>query len=342
MKWMSLLLSLVFLKACSERDVAPKITLKPNANTYIAGDTLRVKLKHKKSLAPVQVQYFLDDTPITLPYIFTAEKLGDHQLSAVAQLDDQEIKAQSRSVRLLKSSPPELWTYTIVNEFPHDPEAYTQGLEFDGEDLYESTGLKGKSSLRKVDYKSGEPSVNQALDKSYFGEGLTLLNDKIYQLTWRENTAFVYDKASMKLESSFSYDQSKEGWGLCNDGAYLYKSDGSAKIWRLDPATGKELDYIEATTHKTILTKINELEWVNGKIYANTYQFQKEVGVVIDPKTGAIERVIDFSGLKEKVDQIPSLNVLNGIAYHPQRETFFVTGKNWSKIFEVTLHPRKK
>ena len=342
MKWMSLLLSLVFLKACSERDAAPKITLKPNANTYIAGDTLRVKLKHKKSLAPVQVQYFLDDTPITLPYIFTAEKLGDHQLSAVAQLDGKEIKAQDRSIRLLKSSPPELWTYTIVNEFPHDPEAYTQGLEFDGEDLYESTGLKGKSSLRKVDYKSGEPIVNQALDKSYFGEGLTLLNDKIYQLTWRENTAFVYDKESMQLERSFSYDQSKEGWGLCNDGIYLYKSDGSAKIWRLDPATGKELDYVEATTHKTILTKINELEWVDGKIYANTYQFQKEVGVVIDPKTGAIERVIDFSGLKEKVDQIPSLNVLNGIAYHPQRETFFVTGKNWSKIFEVTLHPRKK
>lgn len=342
MKWMSLLLSLVFLKACGDSDAKPKITLKPNANTYVAGDTLKVQLKHKKSLELTQVQYFLDDSPIALPYVFTAEKLGDHSLSATALMEGREVKAKERSVRLLKSSPPELWTYTIVNEYPHDPEAYTQGLEFDGEDLYESTGLKGKSSLRKVDYKSGEPTVNKPLDKSYFGEGLTLLNDKIYQLTWQENTAFVYDKNSMELETSFSYDQSKEGWGLCNDGEYLYKSDGSAKIWRLDPATGKELDYIEATTHKTILTKINELEWVNGKIYANTYQFQKEVGVVINPKTGAIERVIDFSGLKEKVDQIPSLNVLNGIAYHPRRKTFFVTGKNWSKIFEVTLHPRKK
>ena len=109
----------------------------------------------------------------------------------------------------------------------------------------------------------------------------------------------------------------------------------------MDPETGKELDYIEATTHKTILTKINELEWVNGKIYANTYQFQKEVAVVIDPQSGAIESVIDFSGLKEKVDQIPSLNVLNGIAYHPQRKTFFVTGKNWSKLFEVRLQPKE-
>ena len=143
------------------------------------------------------------------------------------------------------------------------------------------------------------------------------------------------------METSFSYDQSKEGWGLCNDGTYLYKSDGSAKIWRLDPESGKELDYIEATTNKTILSKINELEWVNGKIYANTYQFQKEVAVVINPKSGAIERVIDFSGLKDKVKQIPSLNVLNGIAYHPQRQSFFVTGKNWSKIFEVTLQPKE-
>ena len=137
-----------------------------------------------------------------------------------------------------------------------------------------------------------------------------------------------------------SYDQSKEGWGLCNDGEFLYKSDGTAQIWRLDPATGKELDYIEATHNKTIVTKINELEWVNGKIYANTYQSQKEVGLIIDPNTGAIEGVIDFSGLKEKVDQIPSLNVLNGIAYHPQRESFFVTGKNWSKVFEVTLQKK--
>jgi glutamine cyclotransferase len=261
-------------------------------------------------------------------------------LTASAQLEGKEVKAKERSVRLLKSSPPDLWTYTIINEYPHDSNAYTQGLEFDGEDLYESTGLKGKSSLRKVDYKSGTPSVNKPLDKSYFGEGLTLLNDKIYQLTWQENTAFVYDKSTMKLESSFSYDQSKEGWGLCNDGEFLYKSDGTTKIWRLDPATGKELDYIEVTSHNRIVKNINELEWVNGKIYANTYQFQKEVGLIIDPNTGAIEGVIDFSGLKEKVDQIPSLNVLNGVAYHPQRETFFVTGKNWSKIFEVTLQKK--
>lgn len=339
MKWTSLFLSLIFLKACGGEEKL-RFNLKPNNNTYVAGDTLTVTPKHKKNLALSNLQYYLDGKPIALPYVFNDEKLGDHVLSATANVNDKEIKS-SRSIRLLKTTPPQLWTYTIVNEHPHDSEAYTQGLEFDGETLYESTGLKGKSSLRKVDYTTGKLLENKPLDQSYFGEGLTLLNDKIFQLTWQENTAFVYDKTSMELERSFSYDQSKEGWGLCNDGEYLYKSDGSAKIWRLDPATGKELDYIEATTNKTILTKINELEWVDGKIYANTYQFQKEVVVVINPTSGAIERVIDFSGLKAKVDQIPSLNVLNGIAYHPIRKTFFVTGKNWSKLFEVNLQPKK-
>ena len=339
MKWMSLLLSLVFLKACGG-EATPKITLKPNANTYVAGDTLTVDLRHKKSLALTQVQYFLDDAPITLPYVFTEEKLGDHLLTASAQLEGKEVKAKERSVRLLKSSPPELWTYTLLNEYPHDQEAYTQGLEFDGEILYESTGLNGKSSLRKVNYTSGEIIQSIPLDATYFGEGLTLLNDKVYQLTWQENTGFIYDKESLNMKTSFSYDQSKEGWGLCNDGEFLYKSDGTAKIWKLDPDTGKELGYIEATTNKTILKNINELEWVDGKIYANTYQSQKEVVVIIDPSTGAIEAVVDFSGLKEKVAQIPSLNVLNGIAYHPQRKTFFITGKNWNKLFEVTLQKK--
>ena len=340
MKWTALLLSLLLLKSCGGDESPIKITLKPNSNTYVQGDTLSIKLKHKKSIAIDSTHFQLNGERISLPYVIKNKKLGDHRLTATHYLEGKTVKSE-RSIRLLKSEAPALWTYTIINEYPHDSAAYTQGLEFDGEILWESTGLRGKSSIRKVDYTTGEPLVNQPLDDSYFGEGLTLIGDKVYQLTWQENTGFIYNKNSLQLLSSFTYDQSKEGWGLCNDGEYLYKSDGSAKIWRLDPETGKELDYIEATTHKTILTKINELEWVNGKIYANTYQFQKEVAVVIDPQSGAIERVIDFSGLKEKVDQIPSLNVLNGIAYHPQRKTFFVTGKNWSKLFEVRLQPKK-
>jgi glutamine cyclotransferase len=142
------------------------------------------------------------------------------------------------------------------------------------------------------------------------------------------------------MERSFVYSQSKEGWGLCNDGTQLYKSDGSAKIWTLDAQTQKEISYVEATTNKTIVTKINELEWVNGFIYANTYQAQKDVIVIINPENGAVEGIVNFAGLRKKVEQIPNLDVLNGIAYHPGRKTFFVTGKNWSKLFEVTLQKK--
>ena len=339
MKWLSLLIVFAGLKSCGSDNNTPKITLKPNANTYVYGDTLAIKLRHKKDMVIDSTHYFLNTNKLILPHVFSNEKLGDHQLRAIHYVAGKEIDSK-RSIRLLNNRAPELWTYSIINEFPHDKTAYTQGLEFDGDILYESTGLNGKSSLRKVKFSKGEIVQSIPLDASYFGEGLTLLGQKVYQLTWQKNTAFVYDKTNLKLLSSFNYDKSKEGWGLCNDGTYLYKSDGTAKIWRLDPDTGVEFDYVEATTHKTILTKINELEWVDGKIYANTYQSQKEVAVVINPQTGAIEKVIDFTGLKDKVEQIPSLNVLNGIAYHPERKTFFVTGKNWSKVFEVTLQKK--
>ena len=145
---------------------------------------------------------------------------------------------------------------------------------------------------------------------------------------------------NFQIIRTFDYNRSKEGWGLCNDGEFLYKSDGSSKIWKIDRKNFNEISYVEVTTDKTILKKINELEWVNGKIYANTYQFNKDVVLIIDPLSGQVEGVIDFSGLKSKVDQIPSLNVFNGIAYNKFKNTFFVTGKNWSKLFEVSIYEK--
>ena len=132
-------------------------------------------------------------------------------------------------------------------------------------------------------------------------------------------------------------NNSSEGWGLCNDGKNFYKSDGTNKIWILDSNKLSEIDYIEVMTNNKAINKINELEWVNGKIYANTYQFDKEVVLIINPSSGMVEGVIDFSGLKEKVEQIDSLNVLNGIAYNKKTKTFFITGKNWNTLFEVKI-----
>ena len=191
--------------------------------------------------------------------------------------------------------------------------------------------------MRKVNYKTGEIIENKKLDDAFFGEGMTLINDKIIQLTWKSLKGFVYRKTNLEMIKSFPYDDSKEGWGLCNDGNKLYKSDGSENIWILNPNDFKEESRIQVVTNKSALRKINELEWVSGKIYANTYQFQKDVVVIINPVTGSVDGVIDFSGLKEKVKQHPKLNVLNGIAYHKKRKTFFITGKNWNKMFEVKI-----
>ncbi|WP_455170424.1 glutaminyl-peptide cyclotransferase, partial [Aegicerativicinus sediminis] len=212
---------------------------------------------------------------------------------------------------------------------------YTQGLEFDQDTLYESTGQYGESKLRKLNFETGEVYKEIKLDDSKFGEGLTILNNKIYQLTWRSNIGYVYDINTFDRIQTFTYHTSKEGWGLCNDGKMLYKSDGTDNIWNLNPVNLKEEGKIEVYTNKGRIESLNELEWVKGKIYANIYQ--RNGVAVIDPTNGAVEAVIDFSSLKEKVSQHPKLDVLNGIAYHPVRNTFFVTGKRWDKLFEIRL-----
>ncbi|MAV04457.1 MAG: glutamine cyclotransferase, partial [Flavobacteriaceae bacterium] len=191
--------------------------------------------------------------------------------------------------------------------------------------------------LIKIDYKNGLVLDKIFLDKSYFGEGLTIIGDNLYQLTWKQKIGFVYNKNNFELIKSFNYKKSIEGWGLCNDGTNIYKSDGTEKIWILDPETLNELSYISVVTNNKVITKINELEWYRGKIYANTYQFNKEVGLIIDPKSGSVEGVIDFKGLKEKVKKHDKLDVQNGIAFHSKKNTFFVTGKNWNKLFEIEI-----
>src|SRR5699024_3294544 len=169
--------------------------------------------------------------------------------------------------------------------------------------------------------------------------GITILNGKIYQLTWREGVGFVYDLHSFKKLKTFQYHKSKEGWGLCNDGKVLYKSDGTNKIWILNPKTLEEERYIEPVTEHVLANKVNELEWVNGKIYANTWQ--KDGVLIINPHTGAVEGVIDFRGLKNKLNQPEKAEVFNGIAYNEKTGKIYVTGKNWDKIFEVEIIKRR-
>ncbi len=260
--------------------------------------------------------------------------LGNHKLNVKVFADDNVFQL-SKDVKVLSDKPPKILSFEVVNAYPHDINAYTQGLEFHNDTLYESIGHYGKSELRKVDLKTGEVLKNHKLKKHYFAEGITIFNNKIYQLTWREGEGLIYDVNSFEVLDKFRYDKSEEGWGICHDDNYIYKSDGTDKIWRLDKNTLEEIDYIQPTTHNSISEKLNELEYVNGKIYANTYQ--KDGVAVINPDNGAIEAVIDFRMLKKQLKQHPDLDVLNGIAYHSKTDKLYVTGKNWNKLFEVKV-----
>jgi len=303
-------------------------------NEITLGQLLEVSLKNPKNLNITLVVYRLDDDIIESPFTVKDLKLGVHNLTVTVNYDDTS-ESISTKLYVLNNETPKIYTYKIISEYPHDITSYTQGLEFHNGELYESTGQYGESKLRKIDFKTGNILKNIDLAKQYFGEGLTILDDNIYQLTWQEHTGFVYNLETFEKTGSFQYGQSKEGWGLCNDGNVIYKSDGTEDIWILNPENQAEEGFIQAYHNRGKVVGLNELEWIDGKIFANRYQLN---GVaIINPKNGAVEGVIDFSPLKEKVTQHQGLDVLNGIAYNPETKTIFVTGKRWDKLFEVEI-----
>lgn len=303
-------------------------------NTITLGETIKLSIENPKNKKINAISYKIDSLKIEDSFNVTDLPLGIHTITATVTYDDTTEEASTKLI-ILNDAAPKIYDYKIISEYPHDITSYTQGLEFHDGFLYESTGQYGTSKLRKVDYKTGEILQNINLDKQYFGEGLTILNNNIYQLTWRENLGFIYDVKSFEKTGSFSYNQSKEGWGLCNDGKTIYKTDGTNKIWKLNPTTLKEEDFIQVYTNTGKIDRLNELEFINGKIYANIYQ--RNGVLIIDPENGAVEGVIDFSPLQKLVKQHPTLDVLNGIAYNPETHTIFVTGKDWDKLFEVEV-----
>ncbi|MBR9913999.1 MAG: glutaminyl-peptide cyclotransferase [Algicola sp.] len=312
------------------------LTIETNAKDNVAklGETINFTIKNPKELAISSVQFQWNDQPIESSIKLDDEKLGIHTIKAIVKLEDTSEEISTK-ITILNNVTPKVYGYKIINEYPHDITSYTQGLEFYNGALYESTGQYNESKLRKVDYKTGEVLQNVALADQYFGEGLTIYNESIYQLTWQENIGFVYDVNTLEKTSSFTYGKSKEGWGLCNDGKTIFKSDGTEHIWLLNPETLTEESHIQVYTNKGRIVGINEMEYIDGKIYANRYQ--KNGVAIINPKNGAIEGVIDFSPLRKLVTQHQGLDVLNGIAYNPDTKTIFVTGKRWDKLFEVEV-----
>ena len=307
-----------------------------NKNVISNTDTLKLSLSNPSNKKIDSVNYVMNNSPVADIFSLQNSSLGEKMIKAEVFYDGiKEVALQK--VIVVNGSTPKLYTYELLNTYPHDITSYTQGLEFYKGVLYESTGQYGESKLRALDYKNDAILNNVNLSRSYFGEGLTLLNDKIYQLTWKEGRGLIYDVNTFETLGSFNYGQSKEGWGLCNDGRQLYKTDGSENIWILNAETLEEERFVQAYTNKGRLTNLNELEWVEGKIYANRYQ--KNGVAIINPINGAIEAVLDFKDLKNKVTDHPGLDVLNGMAYNPDTKTLFVTGKRWDKLFEVRIIP---
>jgi glutaminyl-peptide cyclotransferase len=224
----------------------------------------------------------------------------------------------------------------VVSTRPHDPGAFTQGLVWHKGKLYESTGQYGGSSLRRVNPATGQVEHRVDLAPAYFAEGLALAGDRLIQITWQEQAAFVYGLADFARVGEFHY--TGEGWGLCYDGTNLVMSDGSDRLTFRDPRTFATIREVRVRLGATPVQRLNELEWVDGKIYANIWQSEEIVR--IDPETGEVEAVIDASGLLAPEERYGT-DVLNGIAYVPASKTFLITGKLWPKLFEVKLVPRR-
>jgi len=229
-----------------------------------------------------------------------------------------------------QSPPPTHYTYRILNTYPHDTGAYTEGLVFSDGELFESTGLVGASSLRRVDLHSGNVLQQHTLSGGLYGEGLAAVEDTLVQLTWRNHVGFVYDKQTFDLMRNFSL--ATEGWGLTYDGASLILSDGSSTLYFLDPASYQVTGQVTVKDGEREVTKINELEYIAGDVYANIWHSTNVA--IIDPETGQVKGLVDLGGLHQPTGLD---DVLNGIAYNEETGGLFVTGKNWPSLYQIEL-----
>ena len=262
--------------------------------------------------------------------------LGSKSVSLVSTFKNGDILTDDRMVRVLSDIKPEMWTAKIVKTYPHLFSSYTQGLEFNNGVLYEGTGQKGQSMVAQMDLNTGSihPTKSNRLDENYFGEGITIFGEKLYQITWQEGKCFVYDKNTIQIEKDYTY--TGEGWGLCNDGKSLIMSDGTERITFRNPSNFEIERTIEIFDNQGPIVKINELEYIDGKIYANIWM--TNIIIVIEPLNGKVLAVINCSEI-EKAGKGHG-DVLNGIAQNNGK--IYLTGKNWEKMFEVNFEKPKK
>ena len=307
---------------------------------YNNDDSLSLRLLNGENKKIDSIVYFVNDKNIgskksleSLIFSLKDQKLGYQNLKALVYFEGENQEITSR-VELVSNVTPKLLNYKILNTYKHDTSSFTEGLEFFRDTLYEGTGLRGFSKLLKTDYKTGKILKSLKLDDQDFGEGITFINNQLFQLTWEEKKGFIYNVFTWKVEKTFAYDKPIEGWGMTNDGKVIYQSDGTEKIWKMNPANQKMIDYVNVYSGSSKIKSVNELEYINGKIYCNIWQ--KDAIAIVNPENGKVEGIINLAGLREFI-KYSEAEVLNGIAYNPKTKTIFVTGKKWEKLFEISV-----
>jgi glutamine cyclotransferase len=263
-------------------------------------------------------------------------KVGQVTLKIQVYFNDSLSESHAASLVILSDVVPHKYSYRVISQYPHDADAYTQGLIYENGRLIESTGLEEKSSVRIVNISTGKPDKLMPLAKEFFGEGIALYKDQIYQVTYKSQVGFIYDKNTLEQIRSFDY-QIKEGWGLTTDGQYLVMSDGSSQLYFIDPEFFTQVNKIDVFDDKGMIPSLNELEYIRGKILANVYG--ESYIVLIDPVSGKVLGKLDLQALMPKGSIGDFNQVLNGIAYNSKTGHLYVTGKHWPVLYEIELNP---
>lgn len=337
-KFFIFIVVITFGVSCNEKGRQFSVSSSASGPIY-SGDTLQFDFVSEKKRIPDSVVVRFNAKEIfqtvyhTNVYSLKTDGLsmGDKTITfEIYRKGHSEV--HNRTLRILSDLEPTQLSYQVVASYPHDKKSYTQGLQWEQGRFYESAGLYGQSSLRYVDVRTGRVLRSDVVDDHYFAEGIALVGDSLYMLTWREKTGFIYNKNTFEKIQSFSYET--EGWGLCYDGTNLIMSDGTEYLYFYNPKNFSLIKKIAVFDNLGAVSMLNELEYVNGFVYANVYQTDKIVK--INPGNGKVAAEIDFSHILPTT-YVPEVDVLNGIAWNPETDRFYITGKLWPFIYEVRL-----
>lgn len=319
-----------------------KLTSPEKKQLYSYNDDLAIAFENKDGIPADSAEYFVNGKKIAstgkdtgrYTYRLPEMKTGNTTVKVVAWYPGNKQGTAATTIRVKPDKAPETYAWQVVKTFPHDPKAYTQGLVFLDGYIYEGTGQYGESTLRKTEIASGKILSTLSIDNQLFGEGITIYKDKIYQITWRSRKGFIYDLKTFTLESTFTYNS--EGWGITTAGDKLIMSDGSNKLYHIAPSTFNMIKEVEVYDHRGEVSQLNELEYVDGLVWANIWMSDRIVA--IDPETGAVKGEMNMKNLLSAADKARNDrdDVLNGIAYNPEKGTFYLTGKRWPKMFEIS------